>query len=529
MLTIEDLAKALAVVPLSADGETLPAGKLQQPLAGFCTDTRKLERGQVFLTLKGPHFNGNDYLGMACQKGAAALILDEPDRLQVQVNEGTVPAETAVLVVPDALAAYGHLAGYYRQQLPGKLVAITGSVGKTGTRDMVAAGLATVFKTKKTEANLNNYIGLAQTILGTPRETEVLIVEAGIDGPGQMAPLAAMAAPDIAVITMVGSSHLEHFADRKALILEKAALAKGVKPSGWLLLNACDAATETIISQVSHCQIGLIVVSDDPLAQACVPGHTLFRAAAVRVDRGGTSFSVFAHESAGKEGLHLGRIRLPAIGSHHVYNALFACLCAYLLGADFATVATGLARFEPTGNRQRIEEFGAVTVINDTYNASEESMRAGFDLASVLAGADRRLVAVLAGINELGAESSAVHYRVGAALASHRPAAVFLLGDRSATAIAAGFKEAMTSGQADRKGQVEVPLYIFSEQTDLIKALEDFVAAGDVIFVKGSRSYRMERVCSAISDFAVAQKEPDEAEASADIRERKEGSHVGSI
>lgn len=504
--TIKQVAAALDVPVLRVrDGAVFPIcpaadSDAEQLLTSVSTDTRTLKPGALFVPLSGPNFNGHDYLAAAVRGGAAAALVQEPE---AAVRAGV---DVPVLVVADTLRAYEQLAAWYRNVLDARVIGVTGSVGKTGTRDMIHAALGRALPVDSTKANLNNQIGLSQTILSTPADRAVLVAELGTDGPGQMAELARIAQPDIAVITMIGLSHVEHFGSADGIAAEKTAVVDGLKPGGVLLLNGDDAhLSERAAGLASRHRVGMVCVRETRPDDAVWSGvRMIYRASGVRETADGVSFDVNVCEP-GAPDVCLGRVDLTVHGRHQVYNALFGLCCAALCGVGFEQAALGLRDYQPTGNRQRIIECG-VTLINDTYNASAESVRAGLELMAGLAGSERRKVVALAGINELGDFSESVHRIIGADAAAARPDLMYCLGPE-APAVVAGFRAAAAPVFDPAAARLPV---ICADRKTLIRELLAGIRPGDVVYVKGSRSYRMELVCEAVQ-AAMADREERKA------------------
>lgn len=474
-----------ALCPVDAAASERETARL---LTSVSTDTRTLEPGALFVPLSGPRFNGHDYLAEAVRRGAAAVLAQETDAAV------RAAVDIPVIAVPDTLLAYEHLAAWYRNTLDAQVIGVTGSVGKTGTRDMIHAAMGRALPVASTQANLNNQIGLSQTILSTAGDRAVLVTELGTDGPGQMAELSRIAQPDIAVITMIGLSHVEHFGSAAAIAAEKTAVADGLRPDGILLLNGDDPhLSGRAAGLAARHRVGLICVRETRPDPAAWPGvRSVYWASGVQEEAAGVAFDVTVCKP-GAPDVCPGRVRLGVHGRHQVYNALFGLFCASLCGVAFEAAAQGLRDYRPTGNRQRVIECG-VTLINDTYNASAESVRAGLALMAGLAGSARRKIVALAGINELGDFSEAVHRSVGADAAAVRPDRMYCLGP-DAPAVADGFREA--AARASDSAALCPPVVCPDRQT-LIRQLLAEIRPGDVVYVKGSRAYRMELVCEAV-------------------------------
>ncbi|MGI6077033.1 MAG: UDP-N-acetylmuramoyl-tripeptide--D-alanyl-D-alanine ligase [Fastidiosipilaceae bacterium] len=473
------------------------------------TDTRDLKPGSLFVPLIGERFDGHDYLATAEARGAVAVLSQYSEAVKKQ--QLTVP----VILVDDTLNGYRRLAAWYRNQLAGQVIAVSGSVGKTSTRDMIVAALGRMLKVEHTRANLNNEIGLSGTILATSEESDALVVEAGIDGPNQMNRLAEVAQPNIAVLTMIGHTHIAQFKTVEGITEEKCKLMNFVKTGGWALLNGDDPQLCRFLTtweKSNDLHLGLVCLGDT-IDQSLVGSlHdcsvTVLRGAALDQTAVGTTFDVYLHQDGDQKGKKLGRVRLTTPGVHHVCNALFGLFCGHILGLDFADTAAGLMDYKATGSRQRIVKSNSVTVVDDSYNASEESMSAGFNLVSTLAeNTGGRFIAALGGINELGDYSAEIHYRIGTELYAHHPAAIFLLGDATAE-LAAGYRAAAARAEGgnqlnedDQHSKQSESLQFFTDVHALSEAIKPILKPGDVLFVKGSHSFGMEFISEDVISF----------------------------
>lgn len=477
-------------------------------VTGVSTDTRGVRPGNLFVALQGERFDGHDYLKQAEKAGAVAVLVSDEDKW-LAAGLG-VPA----IVVENTLTAYERLAGWYRGRLRAKVIGVVGSVGKTGTRDMIVAALAEDFNVASTAGNFNNEIGLSATILGTPSDAEILVAEMGISEPGKMEILARMARPDIAVMTMIGYSHIEQLKSLENTRKEKSLVADHLPRDGWLLVNLDDErlARTALERQSPDLHIGGIRISgaNRPSTPAT---DILIEADHILAIGDATEFIAgYYYKNSPRPSREL-KVRLEVKGKHHVRNALFGLLCAELLGVDARHAVVGLRNYQRTGNRQKIVELNGVTVINDTYNASAESMFAGFEVMNDIAcfsesnmesgdqnlgePACRRMVVALGGINELGDYAQEVHAAVGVDLAKYRPSIVFACGPH-----APALTDALLTGLRGDDREDAAPgrynVRPFADREELAEALLPLIKQGDVVFVKGSRMYEMEKVCQAI-------------------------------
>ena len=421
---------------------------------GVSTDTRKLRPDAVFFALRGENFDGDAFAAQALAGGASVAV--------VHRWTGPAPATTAVIVVPDTLLALQRLARWWRQQLTLPVIAITGSNGKTSTKDFTAAVLAQTYQVAATAGNLNNHIGLPLTVLATTQDHTAAVWELGMNHPDEIAPLCEIAQPDHGVITHIGTAHLEFMGSREAIAAEKAMLARALPASGFLFLPA-DCEFHEFLRE--RTQATVIAVGN---------ADSLVCAENLRPDLRGTRFTLTL------EGEPSAEVNLAVPGRHMVTNALLAAAVGWKLGLSSDAIAAGLSGATLTSGRLRQFDFHGVTVIDDTYNANPESMAAAIDTLAdtpVTNGA-RRLI-VLGRMGELGDYAPAAHRQTGE-LAAARGLTLIAVGD-GAEGIAAG------AGGAPH----------FSDFADAAAWLRHEVKPGDVVLFKGSRTATIERVMHA--------------------------------
>lgn len=444
------------------------------------TDSREARRGALFVALKGERFDGHQFIEAAFRQGAVGALVQEdykPPRALRGGNGRSAPAPLTVPVilgVPDPLLAYQQLAAHHRNRFPLPLVAVTGSNGKTTTKDMVACVLAERWEVLKTEGNLNNRIGVPKTLLRLASRHGAAVVEMGVDHRGQTTRLCEIAGPTVGLITNIGPDHLEFFGTLQASADAKGELLDQLPPDGAAVLNADDRFFPDLASR-ARC----------PVVSFGVAAGAQVRAEAVVMDpRRGTRFQL----------LLPGRTRgvpvaLRVHGRHNLSNALAAAAVGHVLGASGPMIARGLARFKPGWMRSQVLRVGNARVINDCYNANPASMKAAIGLLSEL-GAGGRTIAVLGDMLELGPNALDLHREVGAYLAQLGIGHLIACG-----ALGRGIAEgARAAGMASDRVQ---------EATDAEAAaplLKDLMQDGDVVLLKGSRAVRMERVLEALKN-----------------------------
>ena len=434
------------------------------------TDSRTLKRGELFVALRGENFDGHNFVESAAKAGAAGAIVDS-------TWKGKVPENFALILAEDPLQAYQNHAASYRRSLSLKVVAITGSNGKTSTKDFAAAVLARRFRVTKTEGNFNNHVGLPRTILEATSQDEVAVWEIGMNHPGEVAALAKLAAPDVAILTNIGVAHIEFMGSRETIAAEKGALMEAVDAQGTVVLNADDPFTPGMAARAR--------------AKVILAGTTAgtIRASEISQSGSGTDFTIL-------EGAHRCRAQLPVPGLHMVQNALLAVAAGRAFGLSLEDCAAGLVAAPLTKARLQIKEIHGVQFIDDSYNANPDSMKAALRTLVEL-DADGKRVAVLGEMRELGSESERAHREVGETAAMFGIDQLITIGDMA---------EVIARGA--RAGGLEKTAAVRSTR-EAAELLGEIAEPGDLILVKGSRSARTEQVIEAFglrhSSFVVSQ------------------------
>ena len=424
------------------------------------TDSRTLQPGDLFVPLRGENFDGHKFVAQAGERGAVGAMVEESWK-------GAAPDTFALIRVPDTLAGYQTLAANYRKSLPLKVVVITGSNGKTSTKDFVAATLSRGFRVTKTEGNFNNHVGLPQTMLAALVSDEIAVWEIGMNHPGEIAALSKLAAPDVGIITNVGLAHIEFMGSREAIAVEKGALAEAVEANGTVILNADDPHSRGIAERTR--------------AKVILAGieNGFVHATEVTQSSSGCEFTIL-------EGAHRCRAQLPVPGIHMVQNAMLAVAAGRAFGLSLEECAAGLASTPLTKARLQIKEINGIRFIDDSYNANPDSMKAALRTLVEL-DTDGRRVAVLGQMSELGEESERGHREVGEAAAAFGIDELIAVG-------ATGAEIARAARQAGLRKSTSV-----QEAEEAAERLGETASPGDLILVKGSRSARMERVLEAFS------------------------------
>ncbi len=434
-------------------------------VTGFSTDTRTITSGSCFLALKGANFNGNHYAQAAADQGAVLCILSEKPEMPL-----TVP----YLLVEDCVKAYGRIAAAYlatRKAGGAKVIGITGSSGKTTVKDMTAHVLGKAFAVYCTAGNHNNHIGLPYTILHTPQDAQLMILEMGMNHTGEIAYLADIARPDIAVIANVGTAHIGNLGSQQAIFEAKMEITERMDAeNGVLLLPAEDKYLATVRTrEKAPCALRYSSRTGADFAE--------LQASDIVQTADETRFTV----TCGNE---TAAVILPMTGLHNVSNSLLAIDVARCCGMPLQAAAAALADFAPGAMRSARITIGNLTVIQDYYNANPEAMQAALAALQTIAQGAKR-IAVLGNMNELGDYAPAAHRTLGA-LAKAAADAVYFCGDNYAD-----FAEGFGSGCC-----------AYAEQSALIARLCADLKASDaptVMLIKGSRGMQMEKVFAAIA------------------------------
>ena len=438
----------------------LVAGDSGLTVSRVSTDSRTLQPGDLFVPLRGDNFDGHRFVEQASERGAVGAMVEESWK-------GETGKTFALIRVPDTLVGYQNLAAGYRNSLPLKVIAITGSNGKTSTKDFVAATLSRGFRVTKTEGNFNNHVGLPQTMLAASANDEIAVWEIGMNHPGEIAALAKLARPDVAIVTNIGVAHIEFMGSREAIATEKGALAEAIGAEGTVILNADDSFSEAIAARTS--------------AKVVMAGieNGFIRASEVSQSATGCEFTIM-------EGAHRCRAQLPVPGIHMVQNAMLAIAAGRTFGLSLEECAAGLASAPLTKARLQIKKINGVQFIDDSYNANPDSMKAALRTLVELE-ADGRRIAVLGEMSELGEESERSHRDVGEAAAAFGIDELIAVGKP-------GAGMARAAQKAGLKKSIAV-----DDASEAAALLRENALPGDLILVKGSRSARMERVLEMFS------------------------------
>ena len=417
---------------------------------GANMDTRKLEPGQLFLALQGAR-DGHDFVPAAMEKGAAAVLCSRP--------VGDLPA----IIVEDVRLALGKIAQAERQRIGMKVLAVTGSVGKSTTKEMAVAILQTTYRTAKTPVNHNNDLGMPMAILAMPEDTQVAVLEMGMNHFREIAYLTDIAKPDLGIIVNAGTMHIENLGTMEGILQAKLELLEGMQPGSTIILNGDD----------SRMWDRQELTGMQPVYFGVKDGRCDLLGMDITYTESGMRFVICSQ----REQLP---VTLSLEGDHFVPDALAAVAAGLTLGVSSANIQKALAEFQNMAGRQEIYTAGDYTIIKDCYNAGPESMAAALDVLSKKNG---RRVAVLGDMLELGISAQAEHYKIGR-IAAEKADIVLAYGPNSSRILSG----AITGGMPETCARA------FTDRDRMIAVLKQLAMPGDVILFKGSRGMRMELV-----------------------------------
>lgn len=450
-MTVRDVVKATGGRLLCGDGDT--------PLIHISINSQIMEGSDLFVPLIGAKVDAHRFIGQAFENGAAATLTSEHDSME----DGH-----PWIRVADTKKALQDIGAYYRRRFTLPLVGITGSVGKTTTREMIAAALSAGFRVYKTKKNLNSQVGVPITLCGITSADEVGVLELGMSEPGELTVIARIADVDMAVITNVGVTHIEQLGSQENIFREKMTIQDGLKDGGILLLNGDDELLKTARAK-DGCRTVTFGSGE----------HCDYRCEEVRIEDGYPLFTAV-------HGTRRIPVRLGIMGRHNIMNALAALAVADLNGVPMEAAAGKLGEFHGFQNRQQIYENRGITIIDDTYNASPASMEAGLEVLNSMTNAVRR-IAVLADMKELGPQAADFHRSIGRYIADHPVDMVFLLGELAAE---------IEKGILERGGSCSCYRFEGEDRDGLKAKLCEVLAAGDCVLLKGSNSMKLGEVAA---------------------------------
>ncbi len=451
----------------SAEGIIL-SGSPDVKVSGISIDSRTISTGDLFIPLNG-NTDGHAYISDALKKGALGFLVES----SAYQKEKLIKLSRAqfVIEVKNGLKALQSIAAYYRTKLPAKVIGVTGSTGKTTTKDMLNCVLSQKKRVVCTDKNYNNEIGVPLTILRAGPETEVLIIEMAMRGKGQIKELAGIAKPDIGLVTNIGQAHIELLGSEEMIALAKAELIESIPESGVAVLNADDLWTPNITDFVGSKIVTYGIADGD------------VRACEIDVDElGRASFRLNTDTGSG----YVVRLSIP--GKHNVYNALAVITIALQMGFSIDDIRIGLSKCRPSAMRMEIfSTLDNVLILNDAYNANPASMQAAL-LTLVDISTEGRHIAVLGDMLELGQASNEAHKQIGEIVAS--------LGIN--VLVAVGKEGQVMAGSAAKAGMNSKSIITCLDSDTAAEVLKQLIVPGDVILVKASRGIGLEKVVKAL-------------------------------
>jgi UDP-N-acetylmuramoyl-tripeptide--D-alanyl-D-alanine ligase len=437
----------------------LVCGSADGAAVGVGIDSRTVRAGDVFFAIRGAQFDGHDYAAAALEKGAACVVVE-------RVTDVPVGCSGAVVVVADSIAALGKLAAWYRRQIPAKVIAITGSAGKTTTRQVLCQALSPFYRCRQAPKSFNNNIGMPLTILSAEREDEILLLELGSNHPGEIAELTRLAQPDAAVVTFIGPAHLEGFGTLGNVLAEKISIAQGLRPGGTLYLNG----DQPELVEKGRTLFGGRIITFGSCPECDIIGTDL------RLS-GNTGSLVIDGVS----------IDVPLAGRANLMNVLTVWSVCRDLNVSLSDFAEVISRLKPVSMRLEVLPAGSLTILNDCYNANPASMANALDCLGGFAGKQKRLVFIAGTMYELGDQSQVLHRELGRQAAAQGVGLLLCVGP---------FAEAIAAGARAARGDIQALTF---ENTDkLCNILHKSLQPDDIVLVKGSRAAGLEKAVEAI-------------------------------
>lgn len=444
---------------LSAVNGKLLCGADSAVISSVSINSKEVKKGSLFIPIKGENFDAHNFIEDAFNAGAIATLTSNHDKMD---------SDNIYIKVKDTKKALQDLAAYYRRKFNIPVIGITGSVGKTSTKEMISAALSSKFNVLKTSGNLNGQIGLPLTIFNLESQHDVAVLEMGISEPCEMDRLSYIAKPDYAVMTNIGVTHIENLHTKENILKEKFKITKTLNKDSVLFINGDDELLSNIENNYEYKVVSFGIKND------CT-----FKATNIFQNDETTEFDVI-YENI-KE-----RIIIPTIGEHNVYNAMVAIAIGVCLGINIYDLKKGLLKFENLNMRQCIYHLNEVTLIDDSYNANPDSMRSAVKVLIQVAKGKRK-IAVLADMLELGNMSKSLHYDLGTFIAQMNVDILITIGEMA---------DYIAKGAISCSKNINV--YSFDSNEQAINCLKNIVCLGDTILVKGSRGMHTEKISHSI-------------------------------
>jgi len=454
-------------------GATTQAPRFANPachFTGVSTDSRTTKAGDCFFAIRGEKFDGHDFLRDVFAKGAVCAVVSR------ELDDKNL-TDKSLLQVADTIKALGDLAAEYRRQAGFKVVAITGSVGKTTTRQILYHVLSRHFRVHQSPGSFNNNIGLPLTLLGATNDDQIVLTELGSNHPGEISHLTRIAQPDIAIVTNVHPAHLEGFGDLETIVQEKLSIREGLRPGGTLIINA---DFEQLVSACRAKDIGFVTFGRSDGSD--------YQATNIRSDGSASRLTIGGTE-----------VRLPLAGPGNVENALAAWAVCRQFGLRIGDFASAIQTLRPVSMRADLLQVGNLTVLSDCYNANPASMRNALE---ILAGLDqtgkRRLVFVCGDMAELGQQAEQLHAELGTAIAQAGVQLVLGVGGLA--------KIAAQSARVAAKYDLQTKC--FPDTISACNNLNELIKDYDIVLVKGSRTVKLETVVEKLKELFSVKRTP---------------------
>ena len=453
-MKVEDIIKA-------TNGRLL-VGDPQEDCENFCTDTRKIQKGDIYVGLKGEKFNGNEYYKEALEKGAKVAVISG---IEVTKEDLEQYKDKTIIEVKDSLEAFGDIAAYKRDLYDIPVVQITGSVGKTSTRDIIANVVRTQYKTLQTEGNQNNAIGLPTTLLKL-KNHEAVVVESGMNHLGKIAK------PTVAVITNIGTAHIGFLGSRENILKAKLEILENLKPDGYIVIN-----------------------NDNDMLNKWAKEDTKYKKYTFGIDEKSDvmAYNIKVNENYSTYNVKIDNkeysVKVPVSGVHFVYNSLCAIAVGNLLNISPENIIKGIETFTLTKNRMEIDKIkDNVTVINDAYNASYDSMKAALEYLKELPG--NRKIAVLGDMFELGEFAEEIHRKVGIEVITHKVDMLVTVGELAN----------YIADEAEYLGMPKDQVIRLNTTTEAINYLNDNLEKDDVVLLKAANGMHFAEIFKGINN-----------------------------
>lgn len=458
------IEKTLGEIANMIDGEVSDVKFADVKIKGVSTDSRTIDPGELYIPLVGEVFDGRIFIKECEDKGAKAFLIDKPEKINKTVS---IP----YVKVADTKKALQDLASAYRDELSCKVIAITGSNGKTTTKDLLYQILSEKHKTQKTCGNLNNEIGVPKTVLSLDPDTEVAIIELGTDNFGDISLTSRMVKPHISMITNIGDAHLHNLKTRSGILKAKLEILEGMADDGIFIYNIDDPTMQKEIPTYNIRQKVLTFGRD---------AEADFK---INFEKSPSSVIRFSHKGDHYE--------VPLMGEHNIYNASAVVMISEMLGLDKEEIDAGFMKVKSSQNRTELLEFDGFDVLDDSYKSNPQSLLAGLETAYMLEGYKRKIVC-LADMLELGENEKDLHWEVGSKIDSQKIDYALFYGPLAKEM----YEASLENFPANRT-------FYFHHKDELIEKLKSLVIGASLIFVKGSHGMHMEEIIESIKCFNI--------------------------